>query len=171
MRLRLTILMALGATLLAGACGESGGDGAVPSAATTGAPAPGASASATPSGAYAQALAFAQCMRDNGLPDFPDPDPSGGLGVGGTTVDRGSAQYQNAIEACQDLRPAGTDQGETNTEQLDKMRAYAACIRQNGVPDFPDPGPDGFDPSTFANNDDPAFVKAQEACKEFLTWR
>ena len=56
----------------------------------------------------AQALAFAQCMRDHGV-DMPDPQFGGGPGGGGMTIaiggpdsdiDPGSAEFQAAQEAC-----------------------------------------------------------------------
>lgn len=151
------------------ACGEPESESTVPSAGGTAAP------SATPSGGsseYAQSLAFANCMRDNGLPDFPDPDPNAadGLNLGGTTIDRGSTQFKNAMEACQDLLPAGSEKAEANTEQIAQMTKYAECMRKNGLPDFADPGPGGFDPGGW-NTDDPAFKTAADACKELLTWR
>jgi hypothetical protein len=48
--------------------------------------------------------------------------------------------------------------------------AFAKCMRENGVPSFPDPGADG----SFAKNDKdksnpPEFTKAEEACKHYLS--
>ncbi len=52
--------------------------------------------------------AFADCMRQNGLPDFPDPQPGGeGLFEG---IDRTSPAFGTALEACQDVLPAGGGQ-------------------------------------------------------------
>jgi hypothetical protein len=57
-------------------------------------------------------LAFAACMRSHGLPDFPDPDFSGG-GVsiaGGPGLDLGSPQFQAAQKACSHYLPGGGPQ-------------------------------------------------------------
>src|SRR5688572_761992 len=56
-----------------------------------------------------QAVKFAECMRDNGVSEFPDPDASGGLTIdgvlNGSSLDPSSAAWQNAIAACEDLQP------------------------------------------------------------------
>jgi len=45
-----------------------------------------------------QELAFAQCMRRNGVPNFPDP---GGKGVGKiVAADSGSPAFQHAAKVC-----------------------------------------------------------------------
>ena len=56
-----------------------------------------------------QALAYAQCMRDNGV-DMPDPDFSEGSGpgrglFGGGDIDPTDPTFQSANEACEDLAP------------------------------------------------------------------
>ena len=58
----------------------------------------------------AQTLAYARCMRAHGVPNFPDPQTSGG-GVGqsaGIGIDLGginvnSPQFRSANHACQSL--------------------------------------------------------------------
>jgi hypothetical protein len=59
-----------------------------------------------------QLVRYAQCMRAHGVPNFPDPDTTGG-GVGqhagmgfdtnGTGIDMNSPQFQSANHACQHL--------------------------------------------------------------------
>ena len=49
-------------------------------------------------------LAFAQCMRDNGVPDFPDPKEDG-ISLGGTGIDRNSPEFKAAQKACETLLP------------------------------------------------------------------
>lgn len=139
------------------------------------------SASASPSVDPEEAVqAFAECMREHGVEDFPDPqiDEDGGIqmqGPGPGDVDR--ATLDAAMEACQDLLPEGTGPGEGEgpapEEQAaleDALLGYAQCMRDHGI-DFPDPEFSGggviqnggdFDP------DDPAFQDADEACKHFL---
>lgn len=93
-----------------------------------------------------QALKFSQCMRDNGIRDFPDPNASGELTIdqiaNGSSLDTTSAAFEQAMSACKDLQPAGfTGEKRTKTEQQGAL-AFAKCMRENGVADFPDPEPD-----------------------------
>lgn len=139
------------------------------------------SASASPSVDPEEALqAFAECMREHGVEDFPDPtiDEDGGIqiqGPGPGDVDR--TTLDAAMQACEDLLPQGAGPGEGEgpdpEEQAaleDALLAYAQCMRDHGI-DFPDPEfSDGgviqsggnFDPN------DPEFQDADEACKHFL---
>ena len=93
-----------------------------------------------------QAVAFAECMRDNGAEAFPDPDASGDLTIdgiaNGTGLDPSSAAFASALDACKDRQPAGFTGDPVGPEQQDARLAFARCIRENGVADFPDPTPD-----------------------------
>jgi hypothetical protein len=53
-----------------------------------------------------RALAFAECMRDQGV-DFPDPQFSegGGMRLGGPGIDPEDPDFQEAQEACRDEMP------------------------------------------------------------------
>ena len=90
-----------------------------------------------------KAVKFSQCMRDNGVKDFPDPDASGELtldGVlNGSSLDPDSAAWTKAIDACEDLQPAGFTGHTRSAEQQKYALKFAQCIRENGVKDFPDP--------------------------------
>jgi hypothetical protein len=49
---------------------------------------------------------FSQCMRENGLPDFPDPDADGRLrGVGHEQQD--DPRFREAMETCREKLPGG----------------------------------------------------------------
>jgi hypothetical protein len=90
------------------------------------------------------AVKFAQCMRDNGVSEFPDPDASGELTIdgvlNGSSLDPSAPAWKAAIEACRDLQPPGfTGDGEVSAEQQEARLEFAQCIRENGVEDFPDP--------------------------------
>lgn len=108
----------------------------------------GAGAAAGQDGAARQAaVKFADCMRENGVRGFPDPDASGRLTIDGiandSSVDVTSTAWQTAIAACKDLEPAGfTGDKRTAAEQAVALE-FARCIRENGVRDFPDPDPNG----------------------------
>jgi hypothetical protein len=68
--------------------------------------APGAGSSAGTSGLDPKEalLAFAQCMREKGIPDFPDPVDEG-INLGGTGIDRNTPEFQAAQKACETLLP------------------------------------------------------------------
>ncbi len=93
-----------------------------------------------------KAVRFAECMRDNGVSAFPDPDPSGELtidgAVNGSGLDPSSTAWQAAIRACRDLEPSGFTGHTRGAEQQDAALEFAQCMRDNGVKDFPDPAKD-----------------------------
>lgn len=95
----------------------------------------------------AKAVKFAQCMRANGISQFPDPDASGALTidavVNGSSLDPNSPTFQQAISACKDLEPAGFMGHTRSAQQQAAALKFAQCMRDNGVPDFPDPTADG----------------------------
>jgi hypothetical protein len=94
-----------------------------------------------------QAVKFAECMRKNGVREFPDPDASGALTIdavaNGSSLDTNSAAFTQAIAACKDLQPPGFTGTKRSPEQQQAALKFAQCIRDNGVKDFPDPAPDG----------------------------
>ena len=58
---------------------------------------------------------FAQCMRANGVPKFPDPKPGGGIMVDGSTgIDPDSPTFKAAEQKCAALRPKPPAGGGTN---------------------------------------------------------
>jgi hypothetical protein len=92
------------------------------------------------------AMKFAECMRDNGVKQFPDPPASRPLTidgvVNGSSLDTDSSAWKNAISACKDLQPAGFTGTKATASQQKQRLEFAQCIRENGVKDFPDPAPD-----------------------------
>jgi hypothetical protein len=91
-----------------------------------------------------KSVKFAQCMRENGVSEFPDPDASGELTidgvVNGSSIDPDGPAWNGALDACKDLQPPGfTGDGERSSEEQDAALKFAQCIRDNGVTDFPDP--------------------------------
>ena len=95
---------------------------------------------------HGRAVKFAECMRANGVSGFPDPDASGAFTVdevvNGSGIDPESAAWQQAIGACQDLQPPGFTGHGRSPEQQEAALAFAQCVRDHGVKDFPDPGVD-----------------------------
>jgi hypothetical protein len=131
-----------------------GGAGSSPSGvATLGSADPGASGqgATSPPGsgsAYEQALAYSQCMRSHGVPDFPDPVSTAGGGytrnieVGaGSDLDPATPQFQAAYRACRSLVPASSpgDRQQVDEQRRTQALAYSSCMRGHGVANFPDP--------------------------------
>jgi hypothetical protein len=60
---------------------------------------------------HEQALKFSQCMRVNGVGEFPNPNPSGSLTlaevVNVSSLDPDAPAWKSAIAVCKDLEPAG----------------------------------------------------------------
>jgi hypothetical protein len=114
------------------------------------------------------ALAFASCMRKNGIPSFPDPNSQGTfLLTPGSGVDPSSHSFQAAMQACQKLAPGGTPAQAAQAPA--KALKFARCMRSHGVPNFPDPKVSGGNfqvqlPSGVSQNS-PQFQKAIRACQ------
>lgn len=104
------------------------------------------------------ALEFSQCMRDNGVPDFPDPsftEGGGGIVVGGPGgegpgFDPQSDEVQAAFEACGELlEGAAFGPGGGNfdpTELQDNLLAMTECLRDQGL-EVDDPDLSNFGPA------------------------
>jgi len=105
-----------------------------------------AQAGNTAAATRAQGMKFAECMRKNGVREFPDPDASGSLTIdqiaNGSSLDTDSAAFTQAMSACRDLAPAGFTGSKRSPEQQQAALKFAQCIRDNGVKDFPDPTED-----------------------------
>ena len=167
-RMRTTGALALGLLLAAAGAGCGGPTGGAQVASAGGTPTAGASAAATRDADAP--LKFSQCMREQGMSWFPDPQPAGGgLRI---TVPKGTdkAKVDAAMAACKQWAPDGGDRGKADPQRLEQGRQLAQCMRDNGVPDFPDPQPDGsvrLDGSKLGTGPgNPTFDKADEACSK-----
>ncbi len=141
-----TIIAAAALALLAAACGGS------PSSAGS---SPDASGPTDP----ASAVAYSQCMRSHGVPDYPDPGGGGTLPkVSAQQLGVSSSQLQAAQRACQHLLPAtggllnasslrqceltGDCPQPLVRQALNEGLSFARCMRSHGVPSWPDPTTD-----------------------------
>ncbi|HEV7493621.1 hypothetical protein [Baekduia sp.] len=101
------------------------------------------SSSGTATTAREKAVKFAECVRDNGVSAFPDPDASGELTIdgvaNGSSLDTNSAVFKKAIGVCKDLEPPGFTGRKRSAREQDSALRFAQCVRDNGVKDFPDP--------------------------------
>ncbi|MGB9357867.1 MAG: hypothetical protein WCC01_04845 [Acidimicrobiia bacterium] len=184
---RLTVIAAILAFgLLAAACSGSDADSGVasletaPEVAQDQEPAPDEAAAEEPASDEEAILAFAACLRDEGL-DVEDPtvDADGNLRPPRPRdieeLDRD--MMRSAMETCSEYLENvafGLD-GEDQTERQDQLLEYAACMRDNGYdmpdPDFStmgNPGQGGGGPFGALDRDDPAFQTAQEACADIF---
>ena len=136
------IVATAGLALLAACSGSSStGSGGSPNA---GGPAN------SPSTNSQKALAFSRCVRSRGVPNYPDPNSSGGIAKE-TAQQLGvsSSQLQAALNACQHLLP-NTGNIDANPAALNQwwsqMLHFAQCMHSHGVPNWPDPSPYPQDP-------------------------
>ncbi len=126
-----------------------------------------------------QAMKFSQCMRENGVREFPDPNASGALTIdaiaNGSSLDTSSAAFKKAIDACRDLQPPGFTGGRRSPEQQKAALKFAQCVRDNGVKDFPDPanGEPLVDtnriPSAAGNGGRSILNAAMQKCRDYAT--
>lgn len=87
---------------------------------------------------HEQGVRYADCMRQHGVRNFPDPDASGKFPDFGVDVSRD--QWLSTVTACKDLQPPSVDYSSERTfAQQSAALKFAQCIRDNGVKDFPDP--------------------------------
>ncbi len=142
----------------------------------------------------AQLLAYAKCMRDNGV-RFPDPqfdsdgrpqfNRQGGLSGPGGHDFAGLSEnpaFEKARTACDDQRPDFAGQSEWTPAQRAETRTtvlkFAKCMREKGI-DFPDPtfdanGRPQFNREGAANGsqgkvrEDKATQAAREKCQQSI---
>jgi hypothetical protein len=179
----------VGVALAAAACGGGGGgsNAAVAhvgkSTSTTA-----AATSGTQAGAYGLAyqkgLKYTQCMRKNGVLNFPEPNSQGdflfkevpGPAPGGSAsdaVDPNSPAFQSAQKACKELAPPPPTASQASSFLAGALK-LSKCMRANGVPNFPDPTDKNgqvamtIPSGSGINLKSPQFQKAMQACRSFL---
>jgi hypothetical protein len=128
-----------------------------------------------------QGVAYSACMREHGVPNFPDPKVTTNgnevkVAVRVTPGITGNPHFSSAQHACSKLLPGGgpgegPNQQISPHEQSQYLKA-AACIRSHGIPNFPDPTfsgggvhvpkTAGVDPRS------PQVRAAEEACQSLI---
>lgn len=166
----LGLLLAL-ATATA-ACGK--GSNANDQIATAGGATPSATGSAPAPGSgdeKEQMLRHAQCMRDNGVPEFPDPEFQEGGGVAIALPQSVDKTKLKAAEAtCKQYLPNGGEPPKMDPEMVEQLRKFAQCMRENGIPEFPDPTDEGLKIEGSTTNmgpDNPKMKAAEEKCRQY----
>jgi len=191
-------VLVAGTALLAGACGSSPAGQSVAHLGTTttthqagsgsngsqtgSGPGPGQAIGIRGGGAgeEADALAYAECMRAHGVPNFPDPNSQGGFSIQGgpgSGIDPSSASFQAADKTCRHLLPnGGQPTAAQQAQAMAQALRFSQCMRSHGVPDFPDPQalPGGGiairirarpGSGSDLNPQSPQFQAAQKACQ------
>ncbi len=192
-RFNLSVVVLASAALFAAAgCGGSSSPSVAHLSSNTSSTADASSASSSPASegglpSQQKLVAYSQCMRSHGVPEFPEPteghllirssDHNGHV----TGINPQSSQFQAAQKACAKLAPNG-GQPPSPAEQAkmqEKALQFSQCMRTHGVPNFPDPefhsgggigiriggkkgAPGAIDPNS------PQFQNAQKACQSIL---
>jgi hypothetical protein len=124
-------------------------------------------------GTETKAVKYSECMRQNGVSSFPDPDANGRIQLHagpGSDLNPQSDTFKQAQETCKQYAPAGAG-AQGNAQQQAAMLKYVQCMRQNGVPNMPDPQPDGgmlLGPDSGVDPNGQAFKDAQDKCQDQL---
>jgi hypothetical protein len=170
--------IALAGLLAVPACGAAGhGAGA------------GASPSATAmSDARLQTLVndLVRCIREHGAPGMPDVRVQNGHVIQPDENSADNATKQNvdaALQACQKekdrIPPAALGDGSDSSSKkagptaadVPKLRQFAKCMRENGLPDFPDPKADGSFPLAGSplerEGKSPRVIAGMQACRKY----
>jgi hypothetical protein len=160
-----TVALLAAAVLVAG-CGHNPASPGVAKLDPSGTPSTGASASGS---AHDQALAYAACIRNHGVPNFPDPEPNGGFKMKANPND---PTLQAAEQACASLLPGGgqnqTTGGNFTPSQVAQLLQYAKCMRAHGILTFPDPTSKGFGAMNGIDLNSSQFAAASRACQSLL---
>lgn len=148
----------------------------------------GSSAKPSASSHAASSLAFSECMRGHGVPNFPDP-ADGNLNLNGTGINPSSPAFEAAQGTCNKRQPdtGPSTPAPASEQQKKQLLTISECMRRHRVTDFPDPttkppsSPQGYSieqgvasnlfllvPNTI-NVNAPAFQQAAKACHLPLT--
>jgi hypothetical protein len=177
-RVVLAVALLAPIALLAAACTSGSRNASVAhlSAAATNASTPSNSAAASDLGT--EALAFARCLRANGLPNWPDPESNGAFDKSKLQATGYSAALTRAVEdgPCKNILPTAapsTPDSETiTTQQQQDYIDAVACMRSHGFSNFPDPtfsdGHVTLVPPPGVDTNSTQFSQAQHICQQLI---
>jgi hypothetical protein len=129
------------------------------------------------------------CVRNNGAPGVPDLKVENGKVIipDENTVDEATKRnIDTALEACKSVQERippsvfqeGQQEGqresserrEPTAQDVPALRAWAQCGREHGIPEWPDPRPDGSFPLAGTpleqEGKSPRLMDAWQACKQ-----
>lgn len=165
--------LAAAIALVVAGCGSSG---STSTSAATSAPAQAAQGAGTIDATQLQArVNLAKCARAHGI-NLPDPSGNGtyaGVSLDGIVSQYGQAKVNSVEQACrQYLVVALPNLALTPAQRAQRRQAlfrFAACMRSNGVPSFPDPGAGAATSGRIqVNPNSPAFKSALTRCQSVL---
>jgi hypothetical protein len=114
---------------------------------------------------------YRDCLTENGVTLLEEPTEEGLPQVDKerTPLDTVSS----ATEACRAQLPSGGEVTQPDPDEIATRQRYAECMRENGIPAYPDPDPRTGDPRISEELDrqlknDPKLPAAQEACQAEL---
>ncbi|GIH12356.1 hypothetical protein [Rugosimonospora africana] len=122
---------------------------------------------------------YAQCLRTHGIANYPDPVVADGRLAWQVTDGADPKQMlqsnKAAADACHsilDRLPASAVKRRSfSPEDMQNLLRYAQCMRQHGIPDWPDPQADGtFELSPALRNEGKSSrrIAAGQACDQYL---
>jgi hypothetical protein len=134
-------------------------------------------ASGSPGGAVAAYVeaqrSWVRCLRGAGF-DLPDPDDQGRIDFSGQdnrklkADPKWLAAQQNCREFSREVPDELVPDRKLSPEQLARSREYSKCMRENGMPSFPDPLADGGLPEGWGNEltpqEEAANISAIQIC-------
>jgi hypothetical protein len=103
-------------------------------------------------------LTFADCMRSRGH-EMSDSDRQ-------LKIDQSDSAYLNDVESCQQKAGIEGTAPTTSAADAEKELAFAKCMRENGVSDYPDPG--AGEPVRYDGAHVDAFNDASPTCNELV---
>jgi hypothetical protein len=130
----------------------------------------GGGSSPTP-GNYQHEIAYAHCMQTHGVPNFPDPNPSGQFHQV-QNPNGGNSPLTRANNECKSLLSQGTPASTpVSQQQIDLVLKIVQCLRRHGEPNTPDPTVKGSTirialPQSVVNSSQ--FQAAVNACRSLI---
>lgn len=125
----------------------------------------------SPTKAPRSAAAYVACMREHDIAMLDELTAEGRPQVDKNAVSESA--LTGALEACEHLLPEATTDEQLSGEDLAARQRYAACLRNHGVPEYPDPDP--ARPDAEISEDlasrlkaNPQLPAAEEACRSEL---
>jgi hypothetical protein len=163
---------ALAGLLVGGLLGLAGCGGTSPTSTTTG-------SAGGPKDGTAAAYRFSACVREHGVPNFPDPvvrssPGSQSVGIRITPAISGNPRFKSAQQACQSILPPPSKsdlaaQAQQQHQHAQDILSFVRCLRSHGETRFPDPNAQGKLSLQTVQQDGvdiyaPSFVTAAKAC-------
>lgn len=119
---------------------------------------------------------YAQCVRNHGAPEFPDPvvDDQGRASFRDDAA-RAAAQRapESAMAACASYLNRLPAEARDDAPSVDQLRHFAQCMRDHGLDDWPDPNSNGRFPlpASLTPKSGPRWPQVQAAmtgpCRQF----